>query len=123
MPNGIESPNAGPVDELQWRNEAIVARLERILQRVLTGHQHVVVRASVDDRGRAGHAEADAAGLAAAVRDLTEPEGELRVILRLASRIDVIHDVARGLRRGGDRMGGRVGAEERVLLEPAARSR
>ena len=113
----------GPVDELQRRNEAIVARLERVLQRVLAEHEHVVVRASIDDRGRAGHAEVDAVGLAASVRDLTEPEGELRVILRLTRRIDVVHDVVGSLRRGGDRMGGRVGAEERVLAGTSARSR
>ena len=29
----------------------------------------------------------------------------------------MVHDVAGSLRRGGDRMSGRVGAEERVLLK------
>ena len=86
-------------------------------ERVLAGHEHVVVRTNSDDRGRAGGAERDALGLARAVRDLTEPEGELRVVLGLTSRINVVHHVASSLRGGGDRMGGPVGAEERVRLE------
>jgi hypothetical protein len=36
----------GPIDELQRRHEAVVARREGDLQRVLAAHQHVVVRAS-----------------------------------------------------------------------------